>query len=33
VPGVVRPGLNRPALAPRRLPPPPRGGRPPKERR
>jgi hypothetical protein len=30
-PGVLRPGLqNRPALAPRRLPPPPRGGKLPK---
>jgi hypothetical protein len=30
-PGVLRPGLqNRPALAPRRLPPPPKGGKLPK---
>ena len=33
-PGVQRPGLqNRPALPPRRLPPPPKGGKPRKEER
>jgi hypothetical protein len=33
VPGLQRPGLqNRPTLPPRRLPPPPRGGKPPKEK-
>jgi hypothetical protein len=33
VPGLQRPGLqNRPTLPPRRLPPLPRGGKPPKEK-